>query len=439
MKKVFLIFLLISSTLSFASNYEQVAVTFIQYLSDQDFEKALQMTSQALLNLLKQSNLTLESFWRSLIQQTGDFKEILRVQSTVEQGYNVVFVGCEFEKMRLDTKTVFDQHEKIIGLQFLPYVEKRTYTIPNYVKVDRFTEIDCLIENKQWKLPAVLTLPEGEGPFAAVILVHGSGPNDKDESIGPNKPFKDIAWGLASNKIAVLRYDKRTRVYPQELTYTMKTFTINDETVDDAIAAIDLLRQIDKIDEKSIFILGHSLGASMAPRIATRSEHLAGIIMLAPTARGLYILNALDQLEYISLLDGSISESESKQLQYIKMQLERIQKEQLEDDEVIFGMYKAYWYDLLKYDPVEVTISLDIPVLIMQGARDYQVTMKDFEIWHESLKNKDNVSFRVYDDLNHLFMSGEGLSTPFEYQQPANVSYKVIENIVKWIKDAISR
>ncbi|MFN3283447.1 MAG: DUF3887 domain-containing protein, partial [Pseudothermotoga sp.] len=379
MKKVFLILLLISSTLFFASNYEQVAVKFIQYLSDQDFEKAQQMASQILLNLLKQSNFTLESFWRSLIQQTGDFKEILRVQSTVEQGYNVVFAGCEFEKMRLDIKIVFDQHEKIVGLQFLPYVEERTYTIPTYVKVDRFTEIDCLIENKQWKLPAVLTLPEGEGPFAAVILVHGSGPNDKDESIGPNKPFKDIAWGLASNKIAVLRYDKRTKVYPEEFANIMNIFTINDETVDDAIAAIDLLRQIDKIDEKSIFILGHSLGATMAPRIATRSEHLAGIIMLAPTARGLYILNALDQLEYISLLDGSINESESKQLQYIKKQLERIQERQLEDDEVIFGMYKAYWYDLLEYDPVGVTISLDIPVLIMQGARDYQVTMKDFE------------------------------------------------------------
>ncbi len=439
MKKVFLILLLISSTLFFASNYEQVAVKFIQYLSDQDFEKAQQMASQTLLNLLKQSNFTFESFWRSLIQQTGDFKEILRVQSTVEQGYNVVFVGCDFEKMKLDTKIVFDQKGEILAFQLLNYAEKREYSEPDYAKVDIFTEIDCLIENKQWKLPAVLTLPEGEGPFAAVILVHGSGPNDKDESVGPNKPFKDIAWGLASNKIAVLRYDKRTKVYPQELTYTVKKFTINDETIDDAIAALDLLGQIDKIDEKRIFILGHSLGATMAPRIAARSGKLAGIIMLAPTARGLYILNALDQLEYISLLDGSINESESKQLQYIKKQLERIQKRQLEDDEVIFGIYKAYWYDLLEYDPVEVTISLDIPVLIMQGARDYQVTMKDFKIWHESLKDKENVTFRVYNDLNHLFMSGEGLSTPFEYQQPANVSHKVIEDIVKWIKDAISR
>ncbi|HEY8542996.1 MAG TPA: DUF3887 domain-containing protein, partial [Pseudothermotoga sp.] len=199
MKKSFVILMMVSSTLLFASNYEQTAVAFIQYLSTGEFDKAQQMVSQVMLDALKQSKLTLESFWKTLNSQVGNFKQILRVKSTTEQGYNVVFVGCDFEKMKLDAKIVFDQQEKIAGLQFLPYIEERTYTIPNYVKVEKFKEIDCVIKNKQWELPAVLTLPEGNGPFAAVILVHGSGPNDKDETIGPNKPFKDIAWGLASN------------------------------------------------------------------------------------------------------------------------------------------------------------------------------------------------------------------------------------------------
>ncbi|HEY8540959.1 MAG TPA: alpha/beta fold hydrolase, partial [Pseudothermotoga sp.] len=249
---------------------------------------------------------------------------------------------------------------------------------------------------------------------------------------------KDIAWGLASNGIAVLRYDKRTKVYPEECVKMIDTFTVNDETVDDALAAIDLLKNFEKIDKDKIFILGHSLGATMAPRIAARSEKLAGIILLAPTARGLYILNALDQLEYIFSLDGKIDESESKQLLDMREQLERIQKRQLKDNEVVLGSSKAYWYDLLDYNPVELAKSLTVPILIMQGARDYQVTMKDFGIWHEALKGKGNVTFKVYEDLNHLFIPGKGPSTPAEYQQPGNVDSKIIEDIVQWIKGLLS-
>lgn len=437
MKRTFLVLLMVGSVLFFASNYEQAGVRFIQLLAANDFEKAQQMASQILLDALKQSNLTLESFWKTLNLQVGNFKQILRVKSTTEQGYNVIFVGCEFEKMKLDAKIVFDQQEKIAGLQFLPYIEERAYMVPNYAKTDRFKEIECTVENGRWKLPAILTLPEGEGPFPAVVLVHGSGPNDRDETIGPNKPFKDIAWGLASRGIAVLRYDKRTKVYPEECARMVDTFTINDETVDDAVNALNLLKKFEKIDEKAIFVLGHSLGATMAPRIATRSEHLAGIIMLAPAARGLYILNALDQLEYIFSLDGDIDEIESKQIQDVKEQLERILKRQLKDGEVVLGASKAYWYDLLDYDPIETARSLNIPILIMQGMRDYQVTMKDFEMWREALENKENTTFRIYEGLNHLFMFGEGPSTPIEYQQPANVSVEVIDDIAKWIKNIV--
>ncbi len=424
------------STLIFAS-CEQTAAMFIHYLSTGNFENAQNMVSQIMLDALEQSNLTLESFWKTLNLQVGNFKQILRLKSTTEQGYNVVFVGCDFEKMRLDARIVFDQQEKIAGLQFLPYVEERTYMIPEYVAIDKFKEIECVVENGQWKMPAVLTLPEGDGPFSAVVLVHGSGPNDRDETIGPNKPFKDIAWGLASNGIAVLRYDKRTKVYPQECIQMMDNFTVNDETVDDALAAIDLLRKFDKIDKKRIFILGHSLGATLAPRIATRSEQLAGIILLAPAARGLYIINALDQLEYIFSLDGKIDENEAKQLQDMKDQLERIQKDQLKEGETVLGASKVYWEDLLNYDPIKVAKSLNIPILIMQGRRDYQVTMKDFQMWYEALKNKGTVTFKIYDDLNHLFIAGEGPSTPIEYQQPANVSQKVVQDIAEWIKKNI--
>jgi len=87
--------------------------------------------------------------------------------------------------------------------------------------------------------------PEGKGPFPAVVLVHGSGPQDRDETIGPNKPFRDLAWGLASQGIAVLRYDKRTKVHGAMMAGAVEQFTVKEETIDDALAAVALLRGTD--------------------------------------------------------------------------------------------------------------------------------------------------------------------------------------------------
>ncbi|MGB9821680.1 MAG: alpha/beta fold hydrolase [Pseudothermotoga sp.] len=435
--KRFLFVLLITglgSSMVIASGAEDQALKFIQSLLTGKFTEAQPMISQELKDALAQSNLTLESFWNTLTQQTGNLKQIKRIKSSTEQGYQVVYVGCEFEKTTLDARIVFDKDMKIAGLQFVPYSEARTFKIPLYAKTENFQEVECTIENGQWKLPAILTFPKGDGPFAAVILVHGSGPNDRDETVGSNKPFRDLAWGLATEGIAVLRYDKRTKVYPQECSAMMSTFTVNDETIDDALAAIELLKSFEKIDKQRIFLLGHSLGATLAPRIATRSNELAGIILLAPAARGLYILNAVDQIEYIFSLDGKLDDQERNQVEQMKQQIDRIQNHQLQETEVVLGASKAYWEDLLNYDPIQTAKSLNLPILIMQGARDYQVTaQKDFQMWQNALKERKNVTFKLYPDLNHLFISGSGPSTPYEYEQAGNVDQGVIRDIVMWI------
>ncbi|HRP07471.1 MAG TPA: hypothetical protein PLL69_03195, partial [Gemmatimonadales bacterium] len=96
------------------------------------------------------------------------------------------------------------------------------------------------------ELPGVLTLPDGVGPFPAVVIVHGSGPVDRDLTIGPNKPYRDIARGLAERGIAVLRYDKRSRVAPGW--FGGRTFTVRDEVIEDAVAALELLRGRDEVD-----------------------------------------------------------------------------------------------------------------------------------------------------------------------------------------------
>ena len=297
-----------------------------------------------------------------------------------------------------------------------------------------FTERECIV-GEEWQLPATLTIPEGKGPFPAVILVHGSGPADRDETIGINKPFKDIAWGLATRGIVVLRYEKRTRQYAHKIVDEINDYTVNEETIDDALAAVNLLREVEEVDSGKIFIIGHSLGATLAPRIAARDEEIAGLILLAGGSRGLYIEKLLEQTEYLASLDGKIDEAETEQMDEIEEQLKKIRELDIKEGEIVLGASKAYWEDLIAYDPVKTAKNLTIPMLLLQGERDYQVTMEDFREWEKGLSGKDKVYFKSYQDLNHLFISGTGKSTPDDYTKPGNVAQVVIEDIAEWVKN----
>jgi uncharacterized protein len=311
-----------------------------------------------------------------------------------------------------------------------------SYSPPDYVDTSSFTEAEVTIGTGQWLLPATLTMPKGEGPFPVVILVHGSGPNDRDETVGGNKPFKDLAWGLASRGIAVLRYEKRTKQFPQEIVAAINTFTVQEETIDDALAAVALLSETKGIDIRRIFVLGHSFGAMFAPGIASQHGRIAGIIILAGLTRKLADA-LLDQFNYLASLDGTIDEKKNEQLNAIAQLAKKINDLDFNEGEIILGAGKAYWQDLQKYDAVATAKSLTIPMLILQGERDYQVTMEDFNGWANGLKGRNNVTFKTYADLNHLFITGTGKSTPAEYNQPGHVNMTVIEDIAAWIRSQV--
>jgi len=164
--------------------------------------------------------------------------------------------------------------------------EESQYTPPQYVNPSLFTEEDVTVGSGQWTFPATLTIPKGTGPFPAVVLVHGSGPNDRDETYGPNKAFKDIACGLASNGIVLLGYEKRTKQYPQE-SAAIQNFTVQDETIDDTLAAVEVSNNSSIVSQSEIFVLGHSLGGMLAPRIALQDSKIAGLIILARATRHL--------------------------------------------------------------------------------------------------------------------------------------------------------
>ncbi|MDD3819700.1 MAG: DUF3887 domain-containing protein [Actinomycetota bacterium] len=413
---------------------EQTARQFVDFLYNREFEEANNMLSATMVKALKDQNLTLEEIWDGVIIQTGKLNEIKETKVTEEMGYSCVYITCDFKNISSNIKVVLDKEGKVAGLFFIPFQNSETYITPEYVNTSLFTERECIV-GEEWQLPATLTIPEGKGPFPAVILVHGSGPADRDETIGINKPFKDIAWGLATRGIVVLRYEKRTRQYAHKIVDEINDYTVNEETIDDALAAVNLLREVEEVDSGKIFIIGHSLGATLAPRIAARDEEIAGLILLAGGSRGLYIEKLLEQTEYLASLDGKIDEAETEQMDEIEKQLKKIRELDIKEGEIVLGASKAYWEDLIAYDPVKTAKNLTIPMLLLQGERDYQVTMEDFREWEKGLSGKDKVCFKSYQDLNHLFISGTGKSTPDDYTKPGNVAQVVIEDIAEWVKN----
>lgn len=308
---------------------------------------------------------------------------------------------------------------------------------PDYVAPSSFTEREVTVgEGTPWPLPATLSVPATAGPHPAVVLVHGSGPNDRDETIGASKPFRDIAWGLASRGVAVLRYDKRTRVHGARIGASKEPFTVKDETVDDALAAADLLRRTPSVDPKRVFVLGHSLGGGLIPRIGRRDAKLRGFVILAGYTREL-LGEVVRQYEYLFNLDGRLSERERALLDEARRDAARLKEltPATAAGVALQGVPAAYWLDLRDYSPPDEARKLDRPVLVLHGERDYNVTKEAFADWQRALAGSKKAAFRSYPKLDHAFLEGEGPASDADYRQPRNVARRVVEDIADWIRN----
>ena len=416
------------------------AKQFVGQLAKGEFSPARARFDATMKRVVPEAKLA--EIWASLISQTGPLREQIGTRTEKVERYDIVFVTCKFERSTLDVKVVFNRDKQIGGLFFVPSRSVADGKPPVYAKPDSFREEEVVVGSGEWELPATLTVPAGGGLFPAVVLVHGSGRNDRDETIGPNKPFRDLALGLATRRVAVLRYDKRTKVYGPKLAaaagkITAEKITVKEETIDDALAAVALLRETPGIDPKRIFVAGHSQGGMLIPRIAARDQRIAGFVVLAGTTRPLEDV-VLDQHNYLFSLDGEISATEKEILDKLQQQVARVKDPALSAEtpgaDLPLGIPAAYWLDLRGYDPVEAAKSIRRPLLILQGQRDYQVTAEDFAGWKRSLSSRANVRLKQYPTLNHLFMHGEGASTPAEYLKPGHVAEIVVEDIAAWIE-----
>ncbi len=374
--------------------------------------------------------------WKMLLNQVGAFKKHGTPQTGKVLTYDVVWIECQFEKATLYARVVFSADGEISGLQFTPTGPPTEYKPPAYVKRDVFTEVDVQVGKGEWVLPGTLAMPKGPGLFPAVVLVHGSGPNDRDETVLANKPFRDLAWGLASQGIAVLRYEKRTRQYRDKLAH-MKGLTVKEEVLDDALAATALLRQTKKVDPSRVFVLGHSLGATAAPTIGQLDPHVAGLIILAAAGRPIEDL-VVEQVEYSLSLVKEPTQEEKAKVDQIKKKVAQLKDPKLPAKDLAAGTLLkqpfAYWRSLHSLAPTEIAVKLHMPMLVLQGERDYQVSKTDFELWKRALAGRKDVMLKSYPRLNHLFMEGAGKSRPEEYTKEGHVAGYVVSDIATWIK-----
>ncbi|HEY3378687.1 MAG TPA: alpha/beta fold hydrolase [Armatimonadota bacterium] len=403
----------------------QVAQTFITHCTKGEYTAAASAFDATMRTAIPVPQL--QQVWEGITQQAGAFVALQDTHCQRVPPYTVISVICQFNKQAWGVIVACDDRGTVSGLYFYP-------DTPPYADLTKFHEVAVTIGTAPWALPGTLTVPNGPGPFRVVVLVHGSGANDRNETVGPNKPFRDLAWGLATQGIAVLRYEKRNYTHAAECA-KLPVFTVKEETIDDAVAAVALLRTRQEIDGRNIYVLGHSLGGYLVPRIAQADGAISGFIILAGAARPLEDI-ILEQNDYFCKLDGKVTDDEQRVLTAAHAGAARIKDPALPLDTPAAQLFNApacYWLDLRGYQPAERAKTLQQPLLILQGKRDYQVTHDDYLLWSAALATRPNVTMKEYDDLNHFFLPGKGRSTPAENEQPGHVDVHVVEDIAAWI------
>lgn len=376
----------------------------------------------------------LRAFWLGVIGRGGLLKSCAEPRTFLARGYTLAFTSCTFEKQKAELKLTFRADGRLAGM-FLESeeAERPAWTAPAYVRPEAFRESDVKVVSGSVSLPGTLTLPLGEGPFPGVVLVHGSGPQDRDETIGGLRPFQDLAQGLASRGIAVLRYEKRTKVYRKEMAASSDV-TVKDEVIDDALLALGLLRETPGVDRRRLFVAGHSLGALLAPRIAVLDGALAGVVLLASPSRPMSEV-VRDQARWLA--GPGASDAQRLAAPAIRKEADALADlyagRQDPISGSILGASRSYWLDLKAQRPVDAARSLGRPILVLQGERDYQVTMSDFLGWRQALGGRPDVTFKSYSKLNHFFVAGEGRSGPEEYKKPGHVAAAVVNDIAAFV------
>jgi dienelactone hydrolase len=293
----------------------------------------------------------------------------------------------------------------------------------------------------EYPLNGLLTLPDNpERDIPGVVLIHGSGATDMDETIFQNKPFRDIAEALAEHGIAVMRYDKRNYAHKKkwEKENKIQVFTVYKETIEDAVFAAELLREDPRIGK--VFMFGHSMGGALAPRIDASGGDFDGLIIAAGSPRTMREVMTEQMDDAVRNLKGLIGVIARWQIRKPKLKLKEMDgwsKEELKSKKLLLGLGKGFAYYLKEMEdhPPELYIKdMTKPIFVFQGDKDFQIKVEtDFVAYQKLFADYPDVTFKIYEGLNHLFTTSHGTNSPKDYKTPGKVSRQVTDDVAAWI------
>jgi dienelactone hydrolase len=431
MKKIILVFtlFLLAYPCLFAQEYKHVEKV-VGYIEKQQFRKLHNQFDKTLADALGAREI--KYIWTRVEKQLGKYSSHgITTFKTIDEIVQYT-TPLYFEKGSIELKTSFDEKEKLSGIFFRP----KAYSPPIYGQNLVYNKEDVMVTSGNYSLPGEVVLPKNAvNKPPLIIMVHGSGANDRYESIYSVMVFKDLMFGLLNRNIACLLYDKRTLVYKKN--YDTSQYTIFDETVEDAVNAYNLARKRTDIDTSRIFILGHSLGGYALPLILKQCPGVKGGISMAGCSRPIEDL-ITDQYIYLTKLDGKVNLGERLFLRKEMKKIKFVKSDKLlkaKPKKSILGYWPTnFWKQIRNYKPVDELKAIEKPVLFLQGDRDYQVTNKDLALWKSGYLEKKDWSFISYPKLNHLFIEGEGNPNPIEYFTGGNIPIYVIEDLANWME-----
>ena len=373
----------------------------------------------------------LTAVWQQVVSQMGALKSIKRETPPDVKAEQVALLN--FEKGALHLLLAVTDGDRIAGLRLVPVAS--TAATPS---VEPLAADDTITEQPMQfsavggpPLVGTLTLPKSVRNPPAVVLVHGSGPQDRYETISANRPFLDIARGLARQGIAVLSYDKRTFAHAKDI--DTSTLTLDQETTDDALAAIQWLRSSGSVDANRLFVLGHSQGGLVAPRMLSRDTRIKGAVLLAgPATRLLDLLPHQNR----TLLGDQIDTPQGKaHMDMINGFIRTVRDPKANGNDKLIGLPLNYWRSVDAVDPLADARQAKQPLLILQGAKDFQVIEQDWAPWKSfAAKQPKRVTFKLYPTLNHLAIPTEGKPGVEDYVSPRPVDPGLIKDVAAWIR-----
>jgi len=435
---------------------------------------ALQLTGRSLRVIFKISKASDGTFSGKMDSPDQGAKDIPMDQVTITDKklkITAAAIRGQYDgELQSDNDTITGTWQQ--GGMTFPLELKRIQEIPevkrpqNPQKPYPYLEEEVTFDNKQagFALAGTLTYPKSGGPFAAVILISGSGAQDRDETIFNHKPFLVLADHLTRQGYAVLRYDDRGTAKSKGSRATATT----QDFAQDTEAAVDYLKTRKEIDSRRIGLLGHSEGGLVAPMLAAQNK-VAFIIMLAgPGVTGEDIL--LAQIEALSRLAGendqaikenlavqknifAILRSEpdnEKAVPVLRQTLQAIrEKKSAEEqkamsDQVIDMQIKqltSTWYRyFLTYDPRPALKKVTCPVLALNGEKDAQVPPKqNMPEIDKALKAGGNRNYTVKElpGLNHMFQTCKSGAVSEYAQIEETMSPTALTIISDWLKQQV--